>query len=439
MPTAVDMSRYPEDTSCRAAGASRRPSSGAAAAVERPSGAGAARRPAGSQRVPLAVLQSSRASGGRTQRATQGQPRQGHRRGALHRRPAVPGMLFGATVRSTIPHGARSPRAACRACPAWSPPTSATSPARNVVALIDDDQPCLADDEVRHVAEPVLLLAHADREALADGRRRRRRRVRAAAGRSSIRCRRPRVFKDIAIDKGELARGLAEAALIVEGEYRTGHQEQLYIETNGVIAVPWLGPLTARAAAADAGHDGLRIAAVPLLRAPRAGRRAGPAARAACASCRPRPAAASAARKSTRRCWRATRRSWPLKAGAPVKMIYDRAEDLLATTKRHPSIVRHRTGVAARRPAHRDGHRRGHGRRRLLHAQPGGAVARGDPRHRALPLRSRAHPRPGDDDPHPAQRRLPRLRRAADAVRRRGAPRPRRRGPRPRSGPHPRA
>ena len=30
-----------------------------------------------------------------------------------------------------------------------------------------------------------------------------------------------------------------------------------------------------------------------------------------------------------------------LKAGAPVKMIYDRVEDLLATTKRHPSIVRH--------------------------------------------------------------------------------------------------
>jgi xanthine dehydrogenase molybdopterin-binding subunit B len=33
------------------------------------------------------------------------------------------------------------------------------------------------------------------------------------------------------------------------------------------------------------------------------------------------------------------------KAGRPVKMIYDRVEDLLATTKRHPSIVRHRTGL----------------------------------------------------------------------------------------------
>jgi CO/xanthine dehydrogenase Mo-binding subunit len=29
----------------------------------------------------------------------------------------------------------------------------------------------------------------------------------------------------------------------------------------------------------------------------------------------------------------------------PVKLVYDRVEDMVATTKRHPSIVRHRTGV----------------------------------------------------------------------------------------------
>ena len=32
-------------------------------------------------------------------------------------------------------------------------------------------------------------------------------------------------------------------------------------------------------------------------------------------------------------------------AGRPVRMIYDRHEDIAATTKRHPAIVRHRTGV----------------------------------------------------------------------------------------------
>ena len=34
-----------------------------------------------------------------------------------------------------------------------------------------------------------------------------------------------------------------------------------------------------------------------------------------------------------------------LKSGRPVKLVYDRAEDMVATTKRHPAIVRHRTGV----------------------------------------------------------------------------------------------
>src|SRR6185436_13377412 len=34
-----------------------------------------------------------------------------------------------------------------------------------------------------------------------------------------------------------------------------------------------------------------------------------------------------------------------LKSGRPVKLIYDRVEDMVATTKRHPAIVRHRTGV----------------------------------------------------------------------------------------------
>jgi len=35
------------------------------------------------------------------------------------------------------------------------------------------------------------------------------------------------------------------------------------------------------------------------------------------------------------------------KCGRPVRMIYDRHEDIAATTKRHPAIVRHRTGVMA--------------------------------------------------------------------------------------------
>src|SRR5437879_10103546 len=33
------------------------------------------------------------------------------------------------------------------------------------------------------------------------------------------------------------------------------------------------------------------------------------------------------------------------KSGRPVKLIYDRVEDMIATTKRHPAVIRHKTGV----------------------------------------------------------------------------------------------
>lgn len=36
-----------------------------------------------------------------------------------------------------------------------------------------------------------------------------------------------------------------------------------------------------------------------------------------------------------------------LKSGRPVKIVYDRVEDMVATTKRHPAVIRHRTGVAS--------------------------------------------------------------------------------------------
>src|SRR5262249_4406497 len=79
---------------------------------------------------------------------------------------AFPGLLHGRTIRSTIPSGAivrvepRLDRAG------FVVVDHRDIPGRNVVALIDDDQPALAEREVRHYAEPIVLLAHEDRDAL---------------------------------------------------------------------------------------------------------------------------------------------------------------------------------------------------------------------------------------------------------------------------------
>ena len=126
---------------------------------------------------------------------------------------------------------------------------------------------------------------------------------------------------------------LRAADVVVEGEYRTGHQEQLYIETNGVIAVPEDDGMTVygslqcpyyvhRALTVLLGLPADRVRVVQTETGGGFGGKEEYPSHIACH-------AALLARKARR----------------PVKMIYDRVEDMLATTKRHPSIVRHRTGV----------------------------------------------------------------------------------------------
>src|SRR3982074_1743366 len=77
-------------------------------------------------------------------------------------------------------------------------------PGRNIVALIDEDQPCLAERTIRHAAEPIVLLAHADRDVLlaADVQIDYRPSTPVYDAESS-----PTVFKKIAIVKGNVDAG----------------------------------------------------------------------------------------------------------------------------------------------------------------------------------------------------------------------------------------
>ena len=243
-----------------------------------------------------------------------------------------PGMLYGATIRSTIPRGRIAARRVSLP-PEFIVADHRDIPGQNYVALIEPDQPCLAVDQVRHVAEPILLVAHAEKHALIGMEQRVAIDYQAAAPnydpeRSDL------CFKNISIDKGEIDRGLRSADFVIDGEYRTGHQEQLYIETNGVIAVPGDGQMTvygslqcpyyvhkALMVLLNLPPDKLRV-----IQTETGGGFGGKEEYPSMLACH----AAILARK----------------AGRPVKMIYDRVEDLVATTKRHPSIVRHRTGLS---------------------------------------------------------------------------------------------
>src|SRR5260370_8469663 len=80
----------------------------------------------------------------------------------------LPGMLHGATVRSNVPRG-KIRKITFDHSIAWGEFVVVTAkdiPGKNCIALILEDQPCLAAETVNHAEDPILLLAHADRPKL---------------------------------------------------------------------------------------------------------------------------------------------------------------------------------------------------------------------------------------------------------------------------------
>src|SRR5687767_2521339 len=85
-----------------------------------------------------------------------------------------PGAWYGATIRSTVAH-ARYDGYDLDPAVDWSKVAVVTAsdiPGDNIVSLISDDQPVLVPvgGEIQHHAEPLVLLAAADRETLRHAR-----------------------------------------------------------------------------------------------------------------------------------------------------------------------------------------------------------------------------------------------------------------------------
>src|SRR5438105_14373251 len=121
---------------------------------------------------------------------------------------SFPNLLYARTIRSTIPAGDIANISFNFDTSGFTIVDCRDVPGRNIVALIDDDQPCLAEKTIRHVAEPILILAHENRDALL-----------AADVHVDYTVRTPHydpaasavTFKSIAIDKGDVDKGFAGA------------------------------------------------------------------------------------------------------------------------------------------------------------------------------------------------------------------------------------
>ena len=257
-----------------------------------------------------------------------------------------PGVIHGATVRTPAPCGTLKGFTLQPGVP-WDEFTIITAediPAgHNFIAHITDDQPCLVERRINHADEAVLLLAHPDKQLLQkalplvkldieqgdpvltiEDSLSRRRVVWGADN----------VFKSFTIEKGDVEKIFTSSdIIIVEGEYRTGAQEQMYIEPNGMVARADGASVTVWGSMQCPYYVHKSLAKmfslpddmIRVVQTVTGGAFGGKEDYPSMLACH----AALLARKS----------------GRHVKMIYSRGEDMAATTKRHPSLTRHRTAV----------------------------------------------------------------------------------------------
>jgi CO/xanthine dehydrogenase Mo-binding subunit len=224
--------------------------------------------------------------------------------------------------------------------------TGADLPGHNEIGCVEPGQPLLATEVVRYVGD-VLALVVADTPAQA----------RAAVAAVEADLEPLPVVGDVEaalapgapplhphgnvcctyhVHKGDAEAALAAAAVVVERTFRTHHQEHAYLETQGAVAEPLAdGGVTIYGSLqcphyiqkGVAGVLGLPYSGVRVVQLTTGGGFGGK-------EDVPTEIAAMAALGA-----RIT--------GRPVKLVLDRDEDILRTSKRHPTLIRYRLGADA--------------------------------------------------------------------------------------------
>lgn len=216
-------------------------------------------------------------------------------------------------------------------------------PASNIVKEILDDQPFFANGEVNFIGEPLMLIVGTDPHKVAELAEKvvidyedltpvlsyedsLRKDIIPIYGLDNC-------FAEYEISRGNVGKAFAQAERVVEKTYETGYQEHIYMEPQGMIAVYENRTITVygsmqcpyyikHALEKAFGWNSERIRIVQTTTGGAFGGKeefpsiiAGHAAFAA------------------------------FKTGKPVKLIYEREEDIISTTKRHPSVITVKTAL----------------------------------------------------------------------------------------------
>lgn len=247
-------------------------------------------------------------------------------------------MLYARTLRSTVARGKivsiDIPELPC----GYYIVDKSDVTGRNRVKIIFYDMPFFAEDEVNYIGEPILLVVGPDREEILNILLKIKvvyeemdpiLSMEQAIDNANV----PifgenNIYAQYSFSKGNLDEVVKSDARVYEGEYSTGYQEHIYLETQGVVAnyvdgkIKIWGSMQCPYFIKDAVVEALGIdeTRVQVIQATTGGGFGGKEEYPSLISGQVAVAA--------------------LKIKKPIRLIFDRDEDIEVTTKRHPSIIK---------------------------------------------------------------------------------------------------
>ncbi|MDR3271049.1 MAG: xanthine dehydrogenase family protein molybdopterin-binding subunit [Peptococcaceae bacterium] len=203
----------------------------------------------------------------------------------------------------------------------------------NRVHIVMDDTPVYAGETVEYIGDPVLMVVGHDEKETARLAKAVKVDYEELPAILNIRDYET-VFFDYNYGKGDAQKAFAEADKVYEEEFQTGYQEQAYLETQGMIAQYRDGKMTVHGSmqcpyyvhGAIAKALGFTPDKVRVMQDTTGGGFGGKEAYPSILACQTAVAAYKA-------------------GGKPVRVIYDRREDMEFTSKRHPSLCTYKVAV----------------------------------------------------------------------------------------------
>ena len=202
----------------------------------------------------------------------------------------------------------------------------------NNVNIVKDDTPVFAHETVEYIGEPILMVVAPDERTANDILNGIQVEYEDLPPVLDIRDF-DTVFFDYEYGKGDVDKAFADADKIYEEEFETGYQEQAYLETQGMIAEPGADKMTVHGSmqcpyyvhGAVMRALGYSASQVQIKQDVTGGGFGGKEAFPSILACQTAVAAK--------------------KAGRPVRVIFERREDMEFTSKRHPSLCKYKAAV----------------------------------------------------------------------------------------------